>query len=43
MKEYKEYMIAIIRKYQYYKNGELERMSESQVKSIYESLIDWIG
>lgn len=39
----KEYMIEVIRRYQYYESGTLESMTESEVRDIYETLIDWIG
>ena len=39
----KEYMIEVIRRYQYYEAGALESLTENEVMSIYESLIDWIG
>lgn len=39
----KEYMIEVIRRYQYYEAGTLESMTESEVRDIYETLIDWIG
>lgn len=42
MKSYKEYMISIIRSHQYYKAGTIERMTEKQVKDIFEELLDWI-
>lgn len=40
---YKDYMIQIIRNYQYYETGILEAMTEEEVSEIYENLLDWIG
>lgn len=42
MEEYKAYMIKTIREHWFYIDGELEAKSESEVKEIYERLIDWI-
>lgn len=41
-KEYKNYMISIIRKHQHYPQGQLENMPFNKIKEIYEKLIDWI-
>ena len=41
--EMREYMIGIIKQHWYYREGELEAMTEQQVREIYERLIDWIG
>lgn len=38
----KAYMIEIIRSHWYYEDGVLESKSESEVKEIFESLIDWV-
>lgn len=38
----KEYMIGFIRSYWHYKDGELESMTEEEVKEIYDRLIDWL-
>lgn len=37
-----DYMIGIIRQHQYYGAGALERMTEEQVRGIYEAILDWI-
>lgn len=39
----KEIMIKMVKAYQYYEDGELEELTEAEVKEIYENLIDWIG
>ena len=39
----KEIMIAIIKRHWHYEDGELESMTESEIKEIYERLIDWVG
>ena len=39
----KEYMISIIRQHQYYEDNILEAMTESEVREIFENLLDWIG
>lgn len=38
----KAYMIEIIRNHWYYEDGVLESKSESEVKEIFDSLIDWL-
>lgn len=38
----KEYMISIIRQHQYYEAGTLEKMTEQQVREIFECILDWI-
>lgn len=38
----KEYMIGTIKEYQYYKDGELESMSEQEIREIYEAVLDWM-
>ena len=43
MKTYKEIMIETLRDHQYYKENELEAMTEDEVNDIYERLIDWLG
>lgn len=42
-KEYIDYMIGMIRKYQGYEDGVLENMDGTQVKEIFERLVDWLG
>lgn len=37
-----EYMIGFIRRYWFYEDGNLENMTEDEVREIYERLIDWI-
>lgn len=37
-----EYMIGIIKQHWFYEDGELESMPESEIRDIYEALLDWI-
>lgn len=39
---WKQIMIELIRKHQYYADGALESMTEDAVKEIYEKVIDWL-
>lgn len=43
MNDYKDLLIEVIRKHQYYEAGSLESMSFQEVRKIYESLMDWIA
>lgn len=38
-----EYMVKIIREYQYYEVGVLESMSEEELREVFERLLDWLG
>lgn len=42
-KEYIDYMIGMIRKYQGYEDGVLESMTGAEIKEIFECLVDWLG
>ena len=42
-KNWKQIMIDVIRSHQYYEEGSLERLTEEEVREIYENLIDWLG
>lgn len=39
---FKGFMIALIRRHWYYAEGSLEKMSEPEVREIFESLLDWL-
>ena len=38
----KETMIEFIRSKQFYENGTLERMTETEIREIFENLIEWV-
>lgn len=40
---WKQIMIELILKHQYYAYGALESMTEDAVKEIYEKVVDWLG
>ena len=38
----REYAIKVIRDYLYYRDGELEAMTDEELREVYEKLIDWL-
>lgn len=39
---FKGFMIEIIKRHQFYDAGKLEKMTEGEVREIFERLLDWI-
>lgn len=42
MEGFKGFMICIIRRHWHYEDGVLEKMSDEEVREIFERLLDWI-
>ena len=39
----KQYMIELIRKYQYFEEGALEALDDKELKELYEAVVDWLN
>lgn len=39
----RQYMIELIRKYQYFAEGALEALDDKELKNLYDAVIDWLG
>ena len=39
----REYMITVIKSHWSYEDGQLETMSDKELREVFENLLDWLG